>query len=473
MKNRRAFLSDTAYVAVGVATTLSLSGCDLDTLEQSRIPADFIPGSDIPWTNWAGNQTCVPSDRLAPSTDDELVMALKNARGVVRPVGSSHSFSPVVPTGDTLLATDLLSGVVSHNPGLMQTEIWAGTRMHNLGPMLDSLGQALPNMPDMDYPSMGGAVATSVHGTSPRFGSISSYVTALTLATPSGELIDCSATENADIFQAARTSVGALGVISRLTFQNQAAFNLTEVSGIEKTEVILENLQSNFEDNRLFEFFPIPYTEYSLTVSTNLAQAGDVNVGEDDPSTIDLLRKVFQSVGSMPVVGRALYEQALGLVLRSESQDLIRTGASYKVLPHDRIVRFREMEYTVPAEHGPDCLREILQTIREKNIPMAFPIEYRHVKSDDIWLSMFEGRDGASLSIHQFGNRAYEGVFAEVEPIFWKYGGRPHWGKIHTLTAAQLAPLYSRHWQDFQEVRLALDPHGRMMNDHLKLIFGT
>ena len=91
------------------------------------------------------------------------------------------------------------------------------------------------------------------------------------------------------------------------------------------------------------------------------------------------------------------------------------------------------------AEAGPACMREILDTIQEKKLPLSFPLEYRYVKADDIWLSMFEGQDGCSISIHQFGDMDYKAVFAEIEPIFWKYGGRPHWGKIHTLDAKRLA----------------------------------
>jgi FAD/FMN-containing dehydrogenase len=152
-----------------------------------------------------------------------------------------------------------------------------------------------------------------------------------------------------------------------------------------------------------------------------------------------------------------------------ESSSTVRTGPWYKVLPHPRMVRFREMEYTVPAEAGPDCVREILRTMRERDIRVCFPLEYRQTAADDIWLSMFGGRPGASISVHQFGDTDYRAYFAEIEPIFWKYDGRPHWGKLHTLDAARLKALYP-HWQDFMEVRRALDPAGRMLNAHLKTI---
>jgi FAD/FMN-containing dehydrogenase len=154
--------------------------------------------------------------------------------------------------------------------------------------------------------------------------------------------------------------------------------------------------------------------------------------------------------------------------LMGDGGNTIRTGPSYTVLPHPRLARFREMEYTVPAEAGPDCVREVLHAIRTRT-KVCFPLEYRQSAADDIWLSMFEGRPGASISVHQFGDTDYRPYFAEIEPIFWKYGGRPHWGKLHTLDAARLKALYP-HWQDFMEVRRALDPQGRLLNTHLKTV---
>jgi FAD-linked oxidoreductase len=464
-KGRRKFLR---AAAAGAAATL-LPGCDSKGTEPQS-PVSFAPGQPIPWINWAGNQSCMPAARSAPGTEEALIAALKNAKGIVRAVGASHSFSAVVPTDGTLIATDLLSGVISHDEAAVQAEIWAGTRMHVLGPMLETIGQALPNQPDMDYPAMGGAIANSVHATGTGFGSMSSYVVGMTLATPSGELLECSADKNREIFQAARTSIGALGIATRLKLQNHKAFRLVETVRIEKTEDVLADLAARCAKHRHFEFLPFPHSSLCVTTATDIAGPNDVNIGEDDPQAIHTLRQVFEAVNWLPAIGEAAYDKILTTVLAGQAST-VRVGASHEVFPHVRIVRFREMEYTVPAEAGPACIREILQTIRTKKLPICFPLEYRYVKADDIWLSMFEGRDGCAISVHQFGDIDYKPYFAEIEPIFWKYQGRPHWGKIHTLDAQRLSALYPRHWQDFHEVRRTLDPQGRMMNAHLKHIF--
>ncbi len=136
-----------------------------------------------------------------------------------------------------------------------------------------------------------------------------------------------------------------------------------------------------------------------------------------------------------------------------------------------RNTRFNEMEYSVPIDAGAACLREILKTIIDKEVDVIFPLEYRYVRRDDTWLSMSTGdEDHAAISIHRTAGEDYRPYFDLIEPIFWKYGGRPHWGKVHSLGAAELTKLYPR-FRDFQEIRATLDPTGRLLNDHLRKVF--
>ena len=429
----------------------------------------FAPGEPLPWRNWAGNQGCRPSARLAPASEDELRAALARAEGVVRPVGTGHSFSALVPSDGTLLASDFLAGLVAHDPATLQAEVWAGTRLHALGPLLEGAGQAMPNLPDIDYQTLGGAVATSTHGTGARFGSLSSCVVGLTLATPSGELLACDAEHEPALFAAARTSLGALGVVTRLRLQNQRPLRLVETTRFEPIEDLIDDAPRRRDALRNFELYGMPHSTLGIAIETKEA-AGEEPRGIEDPQAAALLRTLYRVVGWLPGVGDALYDRLLKLNVHDA--ETVRVGASFQVLTHPRLLRFREMEYTMPADAGPACLREVLRTIREREIPVVFPIEYRYVKRDDVWLSMFHERDGCSISVHQYADEDHTAYFAAIEPIFWKYEGRPHWGKLHTLDAARLAKLYPR-WRDFAEARRALDPTGRLLNAHLRTILGA
>lgn len=470
MTSRRNFLRNSVgLTASAVIPSTALTGCS--DIKQDNHLASIVPGKPKPWVNWAGNEFCYPKAVKSPTTEDEISDILKHAKGQVRAVGAGHSFSPVVPTDDTLISTDLLSGLISHDDESKQATLWAGTRIHDSGPILKDINQAFINLPDMDYPSLAGSVVNSVHGTGTSFGSMSSYVTGLNLITPQGDIVECSRNKNSDIFQAARTSIGSLGVISQLTFSNVESFNLTEVTEMADVYETLDNIDQHFKDHRNFELFAFPLTSRCAVVKTNIAKPEDQNYGEEDPNLLRDLQLLYSTLGHLPLIGQPIYKGVVSGFEPSDGKVTSRTGLSYKVLAHQRLTRFREMEYTVPVEAGPECLKEILATIKEKNLPMNFPIEYRHVKQDDIWLSMFEGQTGASISVHQFADWDYKSAFAHIEPIFWKYGGRPHWGKIHTLGYQQLSALYPKHWQDFNEVRKQLDPQGKMLNKHLEQVF--
>jgi FAD/FMN-containing dehydrogenase len=110
--------------------------------------------------------------------------------------------------------------------------------------------------------------------------------------------------------------------------------------------------------------------------------------------------------------------------------------------------------------------------VRQSGIDTLFPLEYRTVAADDCWLSPFFERPSVAISVHQYYKVDYRPLFSLVEPIFWKYEGRPHWGKLHTLGAKELAALYPK-WDAFQAVRRRLDPRGKFLNDHLRQVLGV
>ena len=130
----------------------------------------------LKWRNWGGNQACLPANIAAPRSEDEVVELLRASSGGIRPVGSGHSWSGLVPSEDTIVTLDRLNGLISHDAATKQAEIWAGTKLFAYGPMMEEIDQAIINMSDIDYQTMAGAIATSTHGTGKELGSISSYI---------------------------------------------------------------------------------------------------------------------------------------------------------------------------------------------------------------------------------------------------------------------------------------------------------
>ena len=143
---------------------------------------------------------------------------------------------------------------------------------------------------------------------------------------------------------------------------------------------------------------------------------------------------------------------------------------SSKIFPTPRNTKFNEMEYQIPAEHGIACLQEVLAALKKSQYPTFFPVEFRFVKGDDIWLSPFYQRDSVSISIHQFHKQEPRLLFDLIEPILQKFQGRPHWGKMHTMNSAQLSVLYPK-WNDFMLIRQQLDPTEKFLNPYLESLF--
>ncbi len=126
----------------------------------------------------------------------------------------------------------------------------------------------------------------------------------------------------------------------------------------------------------------------------------------------------------------------------------------------------------MPAQAGPDCLREVKAWLDSSEVPVSFPIQYRYVAAEDGYLSPYHGRASAMIDIQQFKGMPYEQYFAAGEAIFKRYEGRPHWGKLHSRTADELRELYPL-WDDFQAVRRRWDPAGVFMNDELRRVLGA
>ena len=128
------------------------------------------------------------------------------------------------------------------------------------------------------------------------------------------------------------------------------------------------------------------------------------------------------------------------------------------------------MEYELPRANGWPALREVIAWIRKNKLPVAFPFEFRIVASDDIWMSPFQGREGASISMHQYHLMKWREIFTDAERIFRAHDGRPHWAKRHTLTTADVHKLYPDAAR-FLSVRDRIDPGAKFANAHLSQLF--
>lgn len=421
-----------------------------------------------PWSNWSGGQSCLPAGRFSPVNEAQLSDFLVSSRGQLRPVGSGHSFTPLVPTTGHLVVLDQLTGLLSTDQDRMRATVATGTTLGEMGPMLNQVGQHMLNLPDIDRQTLAGATATATHGTGLGFTCLSAFVTDLRLVLPNGEVVDVNAESNPDLFNAARVSLGALGFVTRMTVQNRSPYRLKAKNWVQPIEEVLAQFDTRAASHRHFEMFPLTHSDYALTLAIDETDE-PINNPPPDPEAAAAFGQAMAMWATMPPRQRKPLVDGLA----SQIQPTEAVDESYKILSNIRNNRFNEMEYSVPLENGAPCLREILKTIQEYEVDVVFPLEYRYVKRDDTWLSMSSGHeDHAAISIHRSASEDYRPYFDLIEPIFWKYGGRPHWGKVHSLGKDELIRLYP-HFSDFLKLRAELDPQGRLLNDHLRKLFGV
>ena len=145
--------------------------------------------------------------------------------------------------------------------------------------------------------------------------------------------------------------------------------------------------------------------------------------------------------------------------------------AAHRVLANRRRVRFREGEFAVPAEALTRVVEELLEWFDRPGNEIGFPLEVRVGPAETPWLSTAYGRDTAWIAVQTHVRQDIGPYLAETQRIVARYGGRPHWGKLHTLTAAELAPLYPR-FADFLAVRDKVDPDRLFGNAYLERVLG-
>lgn len=453
---RRKFLKHSLGLVTVAASPLALGA-----------PESTSENSDTHWSNWSGSQKSVPKARLYPASEADLAAAVRDATGPVRAVGGGHSFSPVVNSRGTLVSLEALNGIVSHNRSSFEATLWAGTRIAQASPELAAVGQAFPNEADINMQSVAGAISTATHGTGRQLKCYSAYITKLRLITASGEITECSASENPELFQAARVAVGSLGIITQVTFRNRSPYRLREIQKVMNLNEAMQMVDREKDKHEHIEFWAFPFGDKAIVKIQNETQDPPTKTEEPFIDENNLLDWAADTARLHPWTNKWL-QRALGLFV----SDMTRVGNSYDIYASPRAVPFNEMEYQLPAARGMECLEEMIAVLKAKDLPVFFPIEFRYVKGDDCWLSPFYQRDSVSISFHQYYKQDYKPVFKVIEPIFWKYQGRPHWGKLHTLGYKELTALYPR-FEDFRRVRAQMDPAQKFLNEHMKKVFGV
>ncbi|SDH03767.1 D-arabinono-1,4-lactone oxidase [Microbacterium pygmaeum] len=429
------------------------------------------------WQNWGRSERIRPQRIEFPRTTDAVRRAVQAAsrRGHrVKAVGAGHSFTGIAVAPGVLLDLTDLTGLVSADTERGRVTLRAGTRLHQVPKLLAPYGLAMPNLGDIDAQSIAGAISTGTHGTGSEYGGIATQVVGVTLVTADGELLVVDDDRNSELLPAVALGLGALGILVEVTLQCVPAFVLHALERPEDLGEVLDSLDARVRASDHFEFYWFPHTDRAMTKTNTRLPESAVR------APLPALGKWVDDI----VVGNGLHQVACSLARTVPATipflnrtsvrmwgDREFTDLSTRVFTTERSVRFREMEYALPADEVRSAFDALRALVHERGWRISFPVEVRFAAADDIWMSTAHGRASGYIALHRYWREDPTEYFEAAEQILLAHGGRPHWGKMHTLDAGALRDRYPR-FDDFIALRDRLDPDRMFSNRYLTRVLG-
>ncbi|KAI7859531.1 D-arabinono-1,4-lactone oxidase-domain-containing protein [Circinella umbellata] len=398
-----------------------------------------IATEDYTFHNWAKTFQCTCEIMFQPSTESQIIQIVQLAKKYNKPIkvfGSGHSPSDLACSRGFMINIDNMNGILGINKQDSTVTVEAGMSLHKLHAILQENGLAMSNLGSISDQSIAGVISTATHGTGAEFGCLSSMVLDLTLITANGELINCSSNENSDLFAAARCSLGALGIITRITLQVEPAFRLEAIQKPYKFDTVLSEWDHVIHSAEHVRVWWMPHTNDCVVWRANrtkksMKQAESnwliergvgvhlyqfmLNIARYRPSVIpSITRFMFETIHKRP---------------------LHVIDDSYKVFMFDCLFPQYVNEWAIPWENSPQALKELDAFINTSELKVHFPVEIRFVDEDDIWLSPSYKTKTCYIGVimyRPYGNPVpYKKYWKAYEDIMRKHGGRPHWAKVY------------------------------------------
>jgi L-gulonolactone oxidase len=435
--------------------------------------------------NWAKTYTSNAMDIIYPKNEKEIVHLVKYCnryKTKLKVVGGGDSYNDIYCPNDggilvslekfaALLDVDRENHTATFQAGMMMPDLIKELRKYNLS--VSNLGTNI-------FDCVAGSCSTGYHGSGIDYKIFSSFVKEFELITPMGEkkVIKSSDEE----FAIYAVGLGVLGIITKITLQCEPQFKLKVTEKVMHIDEIEKNFDTLLANNNHFKFIWIPHTDKFM-----------VWLGNRTKDEVDNNLKRFMTYGFYGLLVNNIFHEAL-LFLASFKRKLIPSinklmakillpkkentsvweGEWAFFLPH--LLKQDVVEYAFDIKDTFKVFREVITTIKEKNIYVDTPIEVRFVKGDDYWMSPSSGMDtcwiGTKIHFPYYKKPEYETYFSAIDEILLKYNGRPHWGKQFRITTKDFKRAYPK-WDDFWKFANEQDPNKIFQNDFVKRLHNS
>jgi alditol oxidase len=410
-------------------------------------------------TNWSGNYTYSTDHLHQPKTVEEVQQIVKSCTKL-RALGSRHSFNGIADSTENQISLNHLNQI-DLNTASRAVTVGGGVTYSQLAPYLEGHGYALHNLASLPQITVAGAIATATHGSGNKNGNLATAVSGLEIVTADGTLLKLSRDKDGDRFAGAVVHLGALGVVTKVTLDVQPTYQVAQT--------VYENLSIDQLQHHLEEIFASGYS-VSLFLDWQNHRIGQVWVKKrvEAGHSVQFAPEVL---GAKPATKRL--HPIPGHSAESCTEQLGIPGPWYDRLPHFRINftpssgQELQTEYLVPREHGYEAILAVEQ-LRDHITPHLFVSEIRTIEQDYLWMSTAYQRP--SMGIHFTWKPewpAVKNILPMIEAKLAPFNARPHWGKLFTMTAPSVRPLYSE-FPKFQGLAAHYDAHAKFRNRFLE-----
>ena len=423
------------------------------------------------WTSWNENLTYKYKSLYRITTEKELQEVVAKT-DKIRFFGTKQSSADIAAGIDTLIDITSYNKILSYNETERTVTVQSGVILGDLLEAIEAKGWCIPCLPDINTITIGGALATGTHGTSGHL--LCEYMTSCTLVLANGSLKTVPKSDT--LMQAVRVSLGALGVISTVTFSCEPIYTLHVKEGPENDSEWLPKIKERLQKHDFLRILWLPHTDKGYVITGDKI-APETKITENlGPKYLKHRRKASKILYKYSHVFPWITAIANRLLYKGFfSANKEYKGSLYQAtVTKLRGATLELAEWTIGLDRFPLVFDELKTEINKWSNKsfIHIPMDIRFIYKDNSWLSYAYQEDTVTMgcvSRNAATADTYE-AFKTIETIFLKHGGKPHWGKRFTAKDAALSKIYSK-WEDFKQLRHRMDPTNKFLNPYLSKLF--
>lgn len=423
------------------------------------------------WTSWNDNISYNYESLYKITSEKELQEVVKKSEKI-RIFGNKQSSADIASGVATLVDIKNYNKVISLNDSGFTITVQSGIILGDLLEIIEKKGWCIPCLPDINTITVGGALATGTHGTSGKL--LSEYVTNFRMVLADGSIK--IVTEEDELIHAVRVSLGALGVLSEITFKCEPIYTLHIKEGPQDDVVWLPKIKERLKKYDFLRILWLPHTDKGYVITGKKIDP-NTEIKEDlGPSYLKHRRtasKILYKYSHIFPWITAIANKLLYKGFFSATKE--HKGSLYQAtVTKSRGSTLELAEWTIDLNVFPEVFEELKKEINKWSNKsfIHIPMDVRFVNKDQSWLSYAYNKDIVTMgcvSRNAATADTYE-AFKSIEKIFLKYGGKPHWAKRFMAKDAQLSIVYDK-WEDFKLLRTKFDPTDKFMNPYLEKLF--